>query len=71
MGVVKDGIPFKKLAEDVREDPILLPLAAIGITRGLVEVILIPTIMENSIEVIHHAVNMVSTVRACLLQPKS
>lgn len=37
---------FKRLAEDVYEDPILLLLATIGVTRALAEVILIPAISD-------------------------
>jgi hypothetical protein len=37
---------FQRLAEDVREDPILLGLAAVGICLGLVEVVLIPAVKD-------------------------
>jgi hypothetical protein len=36
----------QRLASMEREDIVLLPLAAVGITRALVEVILIPTVKD-------------------------
>jgi len=37
---------FKRLAEDIKEEPALLPIAAVGITRGVVEVVLIPAMQD-------------------------
>ena len=37
---------FKRLAKDIKEEPALFPIALLGITRGLVEVVLIPAVQD-------------------------